>query len=230
MASPLLANVAYDTIVKGGPIMAPILVALFIALSVLLERSLWWLALRRRRDEAAQQGTWEALAIGDFPRAFELSRGSEDPFLATLHQGLIHAHGSFLGAMQIHSTRFIASAEKHLWILSTLITLAPLLGLMGTVLGIMHSFSFVGDAELAASKVSGGIGEALIATAAGLGVAILCLLPYNYFRRKLQGLRDDLELSINHTELVVEVAKHHGHDLEVYSRQQAIDKLSASRS
>jgi biopolymer transport protein ExbB len=230
MPITLFANATYDFIVEGGPIMAPLLIAVFLACTVLLERSLWWLALRRRRDETALQNTWDALALGDFPRAFDLSRNASDPFLATLHQGLSHSHSCFLGAMQIHAARFLASAEKRLWILSTLITLAPLLGLMGTVIGIMHSFSFVGNAELAASKVSGGIGEALIATAFGLGIAITCLLPYNYFRRRHQGLRDDMELMINHTELVVEAAKHHGHDLESYSRQRAIDKLSSSRS
>ncbi|MEN9359108.1 MAG: hypothetical protein RL095_643 [Verrucomicrobiota bacterium] len=230
MCRPFLANAAYDFIVEGGPIMAPILLALFLALTVLLERSLWWLSLRRRADPASRDRLWQALAAGDFRQAIEICRASPDPLLAILHQGLIHAHGSFLGAMQIAATRFAAEAEKRLWILSTLITLAPLLGLMGTVLGIMHSFSFVGDAELAVSKVGGGIGEALIATAAGLAVAILCLLPYNYFRRRLQSLRDDFEIAINHTELVVAAAKHHGHDLEAFARRQAADSFQSPRN
>ena len=213
----MLSNIVVETFIEGGWVMWPILATFFLALCVVLDRCYWWLRFRGTLQPEKQEDARAAIGIGDFPAAWTLANTAGEPFLTNLREGMTHAHTSMLAAMQLHATQIIEKSEARMWVLSTMITLAPLLGLFGTVVGIMGSFSFVGDEQLAATKVSGGIAEALIATACGIAIAIMCLLPYNFFRKRVSVLRGSFERWINHTELLVKSAKEHGHDLEIFA-------------
>jgi len=205
---PVFANVVIEVFDKGGPIMWPLLFCFVAALLVLLERAFWWAAIARRENSPRLNAVLGRVAAGDAAGAAALCDASPaDPFLRVVRAGIAHRAGQFLGAMQIEAADLLDTAGKRLWVLSTLITLAPLLGLLGTVIGIMLSFNTVGSAELAIAEVKGGIAEALIATASGLVVAILCLLPHNYFNRRLARLRHALERTINRVEVLMVESK-----------------------
>jgi biopolymer transport protein ExbB len=221
----VLANIVVDTFLQGGWVMWPILATFFLALCALLDRVVWWLRFKATLQPAKQEQARIAIGTGDFSTAWNLSQNTPDPFLRNLAEGMTHAHTSMLAAMQLDATHLIEKSEARMWVISTLITLAPLLGLFGTVVGIMGSFSFVGDEQLAPTRVSGGIAEALIATACGIAIAILCLLPYNFFRKRVAVLRGSFERWINHTELLVKSAKEHGHNLEAFASKEM--KLAA---
>jgi biopolymer transport protein ExbB len=213
----VLANIVVETFIEGGWVMWPILATFFLAFCVILDRAVWWLRLKAILQPANQELARDAIGTGDFESAWKLTQNTADPYLRNLAEGITHARTSMLAAMQLDATHLIEKSEARMWVISTMITLAPLLGLFGTVVGIMGSFSFVGDEQLAASKVSGGIAEALIATACGIGIAILSLLPYNFFRKRVATLRGSLERWINHTELLVKSAREHGHDIEDFA-------------
>lgn len=215
----MLANIVVETFLNGGWVMWPILATFFLAFCVILDRVIWWLWFKSSLHVGKQAQAQTAIGTGDFATAWSLGEETTDPYLKNLREGMTHARTSMLAAMQLNATHLIERSEARMWVLSTLITLAPLLGLFGTIIGIMRSFSSIGGDQLAAAKVSGGIAEALIATACGIAIAIICLLPYNFFRKRVSLLRGSLERWINHTELLAKSAKEHGHDLEVFAAQ-----------
>ena len=190
---PILANVVVDLFLKGGPIMYPLLVAAAVAVAVAGERLLWWFRQGARRDEALVAKVLAAAEQGRWDEAAQLAGSSADPVAKVLAAGLEHRETSMEGAIQVAAARELREAGRFIPTLDTLVTLAPLLGLLGTVTGIMASFNSIGNDELAVTKVTGGIGEALIATAAGLDIAITTLVPLNILNTRLAGLQADLE-------------------------------------
>lgn len=206
MPQPILANAFVDLFLHGGPIMWPIAVVTLFAIAIIVERCWWWLQLSMKRKPQVLERVLTALENGEMPEAKRLCEESKDPVLRVILAGITHRHASLQGALQAASGIEIRQAGRFLTAMDTIITLAPLLGLLGTVTGIMGSFQSIGGSELAVEKVTGGIGEALIATAFGLGIAIVTLIPYNWFHAKVAGLQHDIETAANNVEVFT--AKH----------------------
>ena len=197
----ILANALVDLFHDGGPIMWPIAIVTLFAIAIIAERSWWWLQLSLKRKPQSLEQVLTALDSGDMAQAQQLCASSSDPVLRVIHAGLTHRHASLQGALQAAAGIEIKQAGRYLTAMDTIITLAPLLGLLGTVTGIMGSFQSIGGSELAVEKVTGGIGEALIATAFGLGIAIVTLIPYNWFHAKVATLQHDIETAANNVEV-----------------------------
>ena len=198
------SNWLIDQFKKGGPVMWPILVVSIVALTVVLERCIWWSGRWFRRDPKRIEKVFTAIENGDTAEASRLSRGSRDPVLRMLWNGLNHQHSSLEAALQVAAGIEIKRAGRFLVVMDTLVTLAPLLGLLGTITGLIRSFSFLGNEELAVQAVTGGIAEALIATACGLGIAIFALIPFNFFTSRVSNLEFELQTAATNLEVMLQ--------------------------
>jgi biopolymer transport protein ExbB len=200
----------------GGPIMWPILLVSITALAVVLERIFWWLGRWMRRDPKRIEKVFTAIEVGDVAEASRLSRDSRDPVLRMMWNGLNHQHASLQGALQVAAGIEIKRAGRFLVVMDTLVTLAPLLGLLGTIVGLMRAFGSLGNDEIAIVSVTGGIAEALIATACGLGIAIFALIPFNFFTSRVSNLEFELQTAATNLEVMLEAHnKPAHHEVEI---------------
>ena len=224
-AGVLSSNWLIDQFHKGGPIMWPILIISIVALTVVLERCIWWGGRWFRRDPKRIEKVFTAIENGDTTEASRLSRSSRDPVLRMLWNGLNHQHSSLEAALQVAAGIEIKRAGRFLVVMDTLVTLAPLLGLLGTITGLIKSFSFLGNEELAVQAVTGGIAEALIATACGLGIAIFALIPFNFFTSRVSNLEFELQTAATNLEVMLQA-----HGAERHVAIESGTPSSATRS
>ncbi len=197
-------NYFIDKFNQGGPVMWPILIVSIVALTVVIERVFWWSGRWFRRDPKRIEKVFTAIEVGDVAEASRLSRDSRDPVLRMIWNGLNHQHASLQGALQVAAGIEIKRAGRFLVVMDTLVTLAPLLGLLGTVTGLIKAFGALGNEEIAVVAVTGGIAEALIATACGLGIAIFSLIPFNFFTSRVSNLEFELQTAATNLEVMLE--------------------------
>ena len=191
-----------EIFINGGPIMWPLLALSLIAFTVVLER-LVFIVMEKCRRRPNLVGEVLTLVERDDPdAAARLGNESNDFVARALGYALSHREKSFSEAMLRAANRELKRFNRGLTILDTAITLAPLLGLLGTVTGMISSFNMLGGEELGApTAITGGIAEALIATAFGLGIAIAALLPFNYLNAREEEARLEMQDAASHVEL-----------------------------
>lgn len=188
-------------LIRGGITMLPLLVASLISLTVVIERFYFWWSLRPKRVGST---ILSLVAEGNLEAALQLASTSRHPVARVLRAGLTATGPSSGTVMQATAQTELSQARRYLPILDTIITLAPLLGLLGTITGMISAFGVVSEAGLGQPHaITGGVAEALIATATGLLIAIATLIPYNYFRAKVEQLTDLMEEGATRLELLL---------------------------
>lgn len=223
----MLANILVKYFEAGGPVMWPILITAIVAVAVVGERTFWWIREASKRDPQKLEKLFGALEAGDFREASRQSKDSADPVIRMIWHGMNHFHSSLQGALQVAAGVELQKAGRFLTVMDTLVTLAPLLGLLGTVSGIFRTFLSIGGAEVegATKAITGGIGEALIATMCGLAIAIFALIPFNYFTRKLATLQFELESAATNVDIMVNAAKQKGFDTMEFRREDTQSRV-----
>jgi biopolymer transport protein ExbB len=181
-----------DLFRQGGIVMYPLIVCSVISLTVILERALFWIRDKRNVDGRLVDQVLNLARTREYEKIRQSTQGSADYVVRVLVCGLVHKDYSLSKAMEMAAIEEIKRMKRYLPVLDTMITAAPLLGILGTVIGIIHSFDMLGKAGIQDPQaVTSGIAQALLTTAAGLLIAIFTLFPYNYFMSKVEkaGIR-----------------------------------------
>lgn len=194
----------FELFIKGGPVMWPLLAVSLLALTVILERLFFLLREWRRHDAAAVSLIFREAQRGQLDAALAAGAGSRDYLARILTYALKHRESSFSNALLKAANDELRRFNRGISALDTVVTLAPLLGLFGTVTGMIHAFGLLGASELGApTAITGGIAEALIATAFGLLIAMTSLLPFNFLTTRLEEARQRIETAAAQLELLI---------------------------
>ena len=190
---------------SGGPVMYPLLACSIIVMTVIIERIIFWTRMNMQRNQSLVDEVLELCRTGDWESVREKTTGSKDYIVRILVTGILHREFSMIRAMESAGAEEIKRMRRYMGVIDTMITVAPLLGIFGTVLGIITSFDILGTTGIEHPEaVTAGIAQALLTTATGLGIAILSVFPYNYFNSRVENASLSIEKYATSLEIVYE--------------------------
>jgi biopolymer transport protein ExbB len=183
-----------DLFIKGKEIMWPIALLSFVAMTVIVERILFIVRENASREPEVVEKMLEAVERGDMDGALAIGKKSKDFIARIVSYSLSNRQYSMSNAFIRASGQELTRFQQGMATLDTCITAAPLLGLLGTVTGMMRTFGALGTGDIgaAAGQITGGVAEALIATACGLAIAIVGLFPFNYLNARAEQAKQDV--------------------------------------
>ncbi len=194
-------------ILQGGYMMYPLVILSVLAVAIILDRTR---AFRLAETDTVQLRTQiiDALQKGDYDRSAEICRRHKGPVAAVLLVGInkyrrLVSRGKSVTEIEVnvnktmedYAPHVVEALEKRLNLLVLVASLSPLLGMTGTVTGMIKSFSSMANAGVNAGAVAGGISEALITTAAGLLIAMPSVIFYNIYSKKVDRFVLNIEES-----------------------------------
>lgn len=188
--------------------MYPLLICSLISLTITIERIIFWSREKRRMDRSLLDEMFEKIENGFHGKALTLGKKSKDYLVRIVCFALSHHKSSMFNVLEMAAEDEIDRMKRGMVIMDTIITLAPLLGILGTVIGIIVSFDFLGQAGIEDPKaVTGGIAQALFTTAAGLTIALATIIPYNFFVVKVEKAARSIEKCTANLEILHKKAK-----------------------
>ncbi|MBL9188537.1 MAG: MotA/TolQ/ExbB proton channel family protein [Opitutaceae bacterium] len=183
-----------EVFIMGKWIMWPLLLVSFVVVTVVIERLVFIFRENASREPEVVEKMLESVERGDTEGALAMGAKSRDFIAKILTYSLSNRQYSLSNAFIRASGQELARFSQGMATLDTCITAAPLLGLLGTVTGMMATFGALGTGDIgsAAGQITGGVAEALIATAGGLFIAILGLLPFNYLNARGEKAKSEV--------------------------------------
>ena len=179
---------------KGGSIMYVLLLCSIFVVTIGIERAMYFSRMDTGRAFARE--FYQCMANDDFAGARKLAEDHRGALANILFGAmkLVKTDSSRVSSyMEIQSGIALSKLRKRLYYLSVIVTMAPLLGLLGTISGMISAFSVFNLQSGQATAITGGVGEALIATAMGLCVAIIALAVHAYFTQRIESIVTDME-------------------------------------
>lgn len=187
---------AFEFLCKGGPVMAPLIVCSLLSVTVMIERHI---RLKRASGNSIElmSEVERLLALGKRGEAIQVCEDNGTPLAQMVAAGLKYRQAKQAERhMEEYALKTMPEVFQRLSILDTIVTIAPLLGLLGTVTGMIRAFHVV-SAETGLgtpTAITGGVAEALIATATGLAIAIATLVGYNHLTEVAKNIMSEMEL------------------------------------
>jgi biopolymer transport protein ExbB len=186
----------FEIVKAGGPVMVPIILASIVAAAIFLER-LWTLQQRRVLPAELTDKVWKWVEQRQIQDKHIVALQQNSPLGKILAAGLLNRYREravIRESIEDTGRHVVHELERFIGTLGTIASLSPLMGLLGTVFGMIRTFNAITTSGIGnPATLAGGIAEALITTAAGLTVAIPALLAYKYLRGRVQTLVVQME-------------------------------------